>query len=75
MEWARAARAGNRMVVINIDDKLTLADPDGEFYLGAAAENDHTVRQFSGNRLVSARLATAAERAAMIISRPENNTL
>ena len=58
-EWSAGAARDNGSVVILVGDRITLISPEGEFPLGVFGEDDRIVREYSGGRLVNARLTKA----------------
>lgn len=61
LQWAKAARPHDGTVVIRVGNRMTLIAPEGEFPFGQVSPGDQMVREFSGERLTSARIVKASK--------------
>lgn len=55
-KWAIGARAEKGVITVTVGMNATVIAPEGEFPLGVMEENDRIYLDFSGTRLVGARL-------------------
>ena len=47
------------VLIVCVENRVTVVAPEGEFPVGEVADDNHVVREFSGDRLVSVRLSKA----------------
>jgi hypothetical protein len=55
-QWARAAAAHQGTIVASVNTNVTLIAPDAEFALGSMQADDRIALNYSGGRLVGARV-------------------
>lgn len=56
LEWAEAARPHDGVVIVCVGAKMTIIAPEGEFPLGEVGDDDQIIREFSGQKLVGAKV-------------------